>query len=163
MAVKLSVKLNVTLNDQQRNFRFLFNIALSVYLWLYSPCGTWPIFMFFNPYTVCRIPWTGDQHIARSLLIHKTTQIQNKCTHISMPRVWFEPTVTVLERAQTVHALDLVAIVIGSIFHYALLIGILYKKQWYILWLKKFSEPKFHRHIDTKSLFPKITTHYTPN
>jgi hypothetical protein len=32
---------------------------LSIYLWLYSPCGTWTLFQFLNLYTVGRTPWTG--------------------------------------------------------------------------------------------------------
>jgi hypothetical protein len=35
-----------------------------------------------------------------------------------MPRVGFEPTITVLERAKTVHALDRATIVIGYQGHY---------------------------------------------
>jgi hypothetical protein len=34
-----------------------------------------------------------------------------------MPRVEFEPTIPVFERAKTVHALDLTATVIGNIPH----------------------------------------------
>jgi hypothetical protein len=35
-----------------------------------------------------------------------------------MPRMGFEPTIPVLQRAKTVHALDRAATVIGSIFIY---------------------------------------------
>jgi hypothetical protein len=38
--------------------------------------------------------------------LHRTTQTQNKRTQTSMPQVRFEPTIPVLERAKTVHALD---------------------------------------------------------
>jgi hypothetical protein len=72
---------------------------LSIYLWLYSPCGPWPLFHFLNLYTVGRTPWTGDQPVA-------TTQTQTKCTHTSMHRVGFEPTTADFERAKTGHALD---------------------------------------------------------
>jgi hypothetical protein len=34
---------------------------LSIYLWLYSPYGPWPLFQFLNLYTDGRTPWTGDQ------------------------------------------------------------------------------------------------------
>jgi hypothetical protein len=50
-------------------------------LWLYSPCGPWPLFQFTNLYTVGRNPWTGDQPVARPLPTHKTTQTQNKRIH----------------------------------------------------------------------------------
>jgi uncharacterized membrane protein len=59
----------------------------------------------------------GDQPIARPLHARRTTQTQNKRTHKSMPRVGFEPTIPVSERAKTVHALDGAATVIG-IFYY---------------------------------------------
>jgi hypothetical protein len=72
-----------------------------------------PLFQFLNPYTVGRTPWTGDQPVARPLPTRRTTQIRNKRTQTSMPRVGFEPTTPVFERAKTVHALDSVAFVIG--------------------------------------------------
>jgi hypothetical protein len=74
--------------------------------------GPWPPFQFLNVYTVGRTPWTGDQLVARPLRTHRTTQTQNKRRHI--PRVGFELTIPVLERAKTVHALDLAATVIGK-------------------------------------------------
>jgi hypothetical protein len=57
-------------------------------------------------------PWTGDQPVARPLPAHRTTQTPNKRTQTSMPRVGFEPTISVFERAKTVHVLDRVATVI---------------------------------------------------
>jgi hypothetical protein len=45
---------------------------------------------------------------------HRTTQTQNKCTQRSMPQVGFEPTMLVLQRTKTVHALDREVTVIGS-------------------------------------------------
>jgi hypothetical protein len=62
-------------------------------------------FSFLILYTVCRTPWTGDQHVARLLPSHRTTQTQNKHTHISMPWVGFELTIPVLEQTKTVRAL----------------------------------------------------------
>jgi hypothetical protein len=41
-----------------------------IYLWLYSPCGRWPLFQFLNLYIVGRSPWTGDQPVARPLPTH---------------------------------------------------------------------------------------------
>jgi hypothetical protein len=88
------------------------SINLSIYLWLYSPCGPLPFFQVLNLYTVGRIPWAGDQHIARPLPTHTATQTHNKCIQTSMLRVGFEPTIPVLERAKTVHSLDRAATVI---------------------------------------------------
>jgi hypothetical protein len=85
----------------------------SIYLWLYSACGPWPLFQFLKPYTVVRTPWTGDQPVARPLSTHRTTQIQNKRTHTSMPLVGFNPTIPVFQQAKTFHALDHTATVIG--------------------------------------------------
>jgi hypothetical protein len=87
-----------------------------LYLWLYIPCGPWPLFQFLNLYTVGRTLWEGDQLVARPLPTKKITQTQNKVTQTSMPRVGFEPTIPVFERAKMVHALDRVANVIGFIY-----------------------------------------------
>jgi hypothetical protein len=91
----------------------ILSISLSVCLWLYSTCGSWPLFQFLNLYKVGRTPWTGDQPVARPLPTHKTTQTQNKCTQTSMPLVGFEPTIPAFERAKAVHGLDHAATVIG--------------------------------------------------
>jgi hypothetical protein len=77
---------------------------------------SWALFFqFLNLYTVGRTPWTGDHPLARPLPTHRTTQTQNKRTQTSMPRVGFESTTPVFERAKTVHALDRTATVIGAI------------------------------------------------
>jgi hypothetical protein len=86
------------------------SVCLSVYL-----CGalqpfSWPIFQFLNIYTVGRTPWTGDQPAARPLPTHRTTQTQIKSTQTSMPRVGFEHTTPVFERAK----MDRTASVIGE-------------------------------------------------
>jgi hypothetical protein len=77
------------------------------HLWLYSPCGPWPLFQFLNLFTVGRTPWTVVQPVSRPLHIHRTTQTQNKHTQTSIPRVRFEATIPTFKRAKTVHALDL--------------------------------------------------------
>jgi hypothetical protein len=74
----------------------------SIYLRFYSPCGPWLLFQFLNLYIVSRTPWTGDQPVTRPLPTHRT-QIQNKSTQTSMPRVGFEPTIPVFKREKTVH------------------------------------------------------------
>jgi hypothetical protein len=75
--------------------------------------GPWPLFQSLTLHTVGRTPWTGDQPPARPLPTHRTTQTQNKRTQTSMSRVGLEPTIPVLERAKTVHALDRAATVTG--------------------------------------------------
>jgi hypothetical protein len=86
-----------------------------IYLCLYSPCGPWPLFQFLNLYTVSRTPWTGDQPVARPSPAHTEHHKHRINVDISMPRVGFEPTIPVFERAKTVHALDRAAPVIA--FH----------------------------------------------
>jgi hypothetical protein len=72
-------------------------------------------FFSFVIYTqsVGRTPWTGDQSVARPLPTHRTTQTHNKRTQTSVPRVGFEHTIPVFERAKTVYASDRAATVIG--------------------------------------------------
>jgi hypothetical protein len=41
-------------------------------------------FSFLILYTVGRIPWAGDQHVARPLPTQRTTKAQNKRTQTSM-------------------------------------------------------------------------------
>jgi hypothetical protein len=68
-------------------------------------------FSFLIFYTVSRTPWTGDQPVARPLPAHRTAET-------SMPRLGFEPTIPVFERAKTGHDLDRAATVTASInFH----------------------------------------------
>jgi hypothetical protein len=74
----------------------------------------WPLFSFLIVYTFGRIPWTGDQLVARPLLIHRTTLTENKRTQTFMPRVGFEPTIPAFERAKTVDASDRTATVIDN-------------------------------------------------
>jgi hypothetical protein len=69
--------------------------------------GSWPLTQFRNRfYTDGRTPWMSDQLVGRPLPTRRTTQTQNKSTQTSMPLVGTEPTITVAERAKTVHALD---------------------------------------------------------
>jgi hypothetical protein len=74
----------------------------------------WPFFSFLILYTVGRTSWTEDQAVARPLPTRRTTQTQNKQAQTSMPQVGLEPTIPVLEKAKTVHALGRAATVIGS-------------------------------------------------
>jgi hypothetical protein len=56
----------------------------------------------------------GDQPDARPLPTHRTARARVKRTQTSMPRVGFETTTPVIERATKCHALDRAATVIGS-------------------------------------------------
>jgi hypothetical protein len=69
-------------------------------------------------YTIGRIPWTGDQPVAKPLPIHKSTKAENKHIQTSMLRVGFEPTSQVFFWVKTFHALEHAAIVIGR-HHFA--------------------------------------------
>jgi hypothetical protein len=69
------------------------------------------LFSLLIQYTVGSTPWMGDQHVARPLDIHRTTQTQNERTKTSMLHVGFEPTGLEFERAKTVHASDRAAAV----------------------------------------------------
>jgi hypothetical protein len=55
----------------------------------------------------------GDQPVARPLPTLRPIQTQNKLIQTSIPRVGFEPTIPVLARAKTVHALNYAATVTG--------------------------------------------------
>jgi hypothetical protein len=84
----------------------------------YGSAARWTLASFFFSililYTVGRTPWTGDQPVTRPLPADRTAQTQNKRTQTSMPRVGFEPTIPVFERATTVDVLDRAATVIGE-------------------------------------------------
>jgi hypothetical protein len=80
--------------------------------WLHTPCRPWSPFQFLNQYTVDKTRWTGDQPVSRPLLTHRTTRTQT-----CMPRIGFQPTIPVFERAKTVHALDGAATVIGTVMY----------------------------------------------
>jgi hypothetical protein len=71
-------------------------------------------FSFLILYTVGSTTWTGDQVVAMPLPTHRRTQTQNKRTQTSMSLVGLEPTIPVIERAKTIHALDRAATVIGQ-------------------------------------------------
>jgi hypothetical protein len=94
---------------------FIFtHMILLLDAWLFSiSLSLWLCLSFLILYRVGRTPWTGDQPVARPLPIHRTRQTQNKHTPTSMPLVGLEPTISALERAKTVHALNCAATVIG--------------------------------------------------
>jgi hypothetical protein len=86
--------------------------------WFYSPYGPWPLFSLL----ICSqtVELLGRVIISSQGLYLNTGQHRyriNTYTHqISMPWVGFEPTITVSERAKTVHALDRAAIVTSEAF-----------------------------------------------
>jgi hypothetical protein len=102
-------------------FRRYLSIYLAIYLSVYLPTylsiyGSTVLFIdlgrffsFLILHTVGRTPWTGNQPVARPPPTQRT-QTQNKRTKTSMG---FEPMIPMLERANTVHALDRAATVIG--------------------------------------------------
>jgi hypothetical protein len=68
---------------------------------------------FLILYTVGRNSCTEVQPVTRPLPTRITIQTQNEHTQITTPQNGFEPTISVLERAKTVHATDREATVIG--------------------------------------------------
>jgi hypothetical protein len=79
-----------------------FNYIL--YLWLNSPLlDLGRFFSFLLLYTVGRIPWTGDQPVARPLPAH-TEKHKHRINAYRHPRLefGFEPTITVFQLAKTV-------------------------------------------------------------
>jgi hypothetical protein len=75
-------------------------------------------FKIFSPHTAGRTPWTGDQPVGRPLPAYRTKQIQNKRKQTSIPRMGFERTILMFERAKTFHALYRVVIVFGHYTNY---------------------------------------------
>jgi hypothetical protein len=73
LSICLSIYLSVCLS-----------VYLSIYLFnypcLYSCCGLWLLSQFLNLHTVGTSPWTVNQHVARPLPTHRTTQTQRKRT-----------------------------------------------------------------------------------
>jgi hypothetical protein len=41
-------------------FHAFSKLSSTICIWLYIPCGPWPLFQFLNLYTVVRTPWTGE-------------------------------------------------------------------------------------------------------
>jgi hypothetical protein len=93
-------------------------IGLSIYLWLYGPFVEGRLFSFVILYRVGRNPRMGDQPVARPLPTQRTTETQNKHKQTSMPRVGFESTIPMFERAKTLHALDRATIAIGDLSYW---------------------------------------------
>jgi hypothetical protein len=92
---------------------------LLLLVWLYSHLlDLFRFLSFLILYTVARSLWTGDQPVAWPLPTHRTIQTQNKHTGTSMSRVGIEPTIPVLEWADTVYGLDCAATVIGINYIY---------------------------------------------
>jgi hypothetical protein len=73
-----------------------------------QPFGAWPLFQFQS----VRLLGRGISPL-QGRYLHTEQQTQNKRTQISMPRVRYEPTTLMFERAKTVHAIDRAATVIG--------------------------------------------------
>jgi hypothetical protein len=93
-----------------------FKIYLSIYLSIcLSVClsmalqpfvGPWPLFQFLNLFTQT-IGLLGRRiSPSQGRYLHTQQQTQKKRTQTSMPWVGFEPTIPVIERTKTFHALD---------------------------------------------------------
>jgi hypothetical protein len=98
-------------------FEFRYSQVLHFWQFIYGSTAAVDLCHFFSfliLYTVSSTPWKGDQPVARPLSTHTATQTQNKRTQTSIPRVGFEPTIPVFERAKTVHVFDRAAIVIST-------------------------------------------------
>jgi hypothetical protein len=65
-----------------------------------------PLLQFLNLYAVSRTPWTGDQPVAMPLPTHRRARTQNKRIQTHIPRVEFEPTISVFERKKTAMDFD---------------------------------------------------------
>jgi hypothetical protein len=94
------------------NWKITFIIYLSIYLSTHAPThlllynsslDLGRFFSFLISYTDSSTPWTADQPVARPLPAQTQTTMG------------FEPTISVFERAKTVHALDRAATVIGYV------------------------------------------------
>jgi hypothetical protein len=121
--------------ERVNGVRWRIQFSLSPPIWPYSPLNLGPFFSFLILYPVSRIPLTGDQPVARPLPTHMKTQTQNKPTQTSMALVGFEPTITVFERAKTVHALDRATTVIGGEYNFSCVgtIKSIASPQWWFL------------------------------
>jgi hypothetical protein len=108
LSICLSIYLSIYLSVCLSIFLSVYlSIHLSACVWLWSPLldvDRFSVFLFL--YTFGRTPWTGDQPVATPLSTHRTTHLQNKRAQTSMPRVGFELTTPVFERAKKVHASD---------------------------------------------------------
>jgi hypothetical protein len=70
-----------------------------------SPLACFPSELLYILQTVVRTPWTGGSALLQARYLHKTTHTEKERWQTSMPRVVFESTTPVFERAKTVHVL----------------------------------------------------------
>jgi hypothetical protein len=85
---------------------------LCIHLWLYSPCGTWPLFSFLILRHSVGLLGRGISP-SQGCYLHREHHNQNKGKQTSMPRVGFEPTIPAFERTERVYVLDRAVTVIG--------------------------------------------------
>jgi hypothetical protein len=72
-------------------------------------------FLFWRYFRHGGTPTTGDQPVVRSPPTQNNTNTEQR--HTPMPRVGFELTISVTEKAKTIHALERAAAVIGAVVH----------------------------------------------
>jgi hypothetical protein len=89
-------------------------MSVRLSLWIYSPLDLGRFFSFLILYTVSRLLGWGISPSQGRYVHAEQHKTQNKRTQTSMPRVGFELTTPVFERAKTVHALERAATAIGS-------------------------------------------------
>jgi hypothetical protein len=70
------------------------------------------LYLYLYLYTVGKTPWTGSSRRTAAAQT-QNTNTERTHTQISIPRLGFEPTTPVFERARTVRALGRAATVIG--------------------------------------------------
>jgi hypothetical protein len=84
-----------------------------IYLWLYSPLLNLGPYFSFLIFLHCRQDSLGGDQPSQGRYLHTGQHKQNEGTQTSTPQMGFEPTIPVFERAKTIHAVDLAAVVIG--------------------------------------------------
>jgi hypothetical protein len=112
----LSIIQWMTIRLQPQNHEWTLNpvsteifMALSIYLSLYSPCGLWRGFSFLINTQQVGLLGRGISP-SQGHYLHRE---QQKHRQTSVRWVEFEPTIPMLERAKTVHALDGAATMLG--------------------------------------------------
>jgi hypothetical protein len=90
-----------------------------IYLWLYSTSLGLGRFFSHLIFFIQSVGLLGRGiSPSQGRFLHTGQRKQNKRTHTSIPQVGIEPTISVLERAKTVHVLDRAATVIGRPCHF---------------------------------------------
>jgi hypothetical protein len=98
--------------------------------------GPWPLFQFLDRIHSLQASLDGGSTRRKAATYTQSNTTQNKCTQTSMPRVRFETTIPVFERAKTVHALDRAATVISlapTHLYVVFMTSLSDNRHWYLL------------------------------